>query len=312
MYIQENVQLRNQILSTIRIASKCGQAISINEIGLILSNPKDSKNVREIIQSDSIISKSVSIENELVVMRGYEILFSERPFREIVSKRYLANARTFANQLIRQSPYWKLIAVCGSVAYKSALLSDDIDIFLITKKNRMWLCFLKALLIARVFNIKAQLIGKKINFCLSYVQDEECFLKEVQNHRTSLLARELLSIRILAGTKYYKSVLEKTSWISKVFPRLHSFRKREKLKKDKEQSKKEFLSIPYDVSNSLVFALLGTYLHLKAILRNLSYRKKQKMEDIFETRLSHCACVYSSEKYREIERIYESMQVTRE
>ncbi len=275
------------------------------------SKSKQVKSIEEFIQHDSFISKSISFENKFVVLKGYENLFSERQLREIVSKSYLEIARTFANQLIKQSSNWKLIAVCGSVAYKSANTSDDIDLFLITKKDRMWLCFIKALILARIFNIKASLNRKKINFCLSYVQDEECFMKEILNHRTYLLARELLSIRVLSGIKYYRFILNKTSWIGDLFPKLYSSRPFKKSNYEKKQFKNESPSLTSHILDLLVFSFLKRYLSLKAFLRNLAYRKQSKIKDVFRARISKCSCVYTSKKYRELEKMYESMQVLR-
>lgn len=303
--------MRNQILSAIKIASRCGQAISIHEIDLMLQNPKQVKSIEDFIQNDSLISKSVSFENKFVVLKGYENLFSERQPREIISKRYLEIARTFVNQLIKQSSRWKLIAVCGSVAYNSANASDDIDIFLITKKDRMWLCFIKALILARIFNIKASLNNKKINFCLSYVQDEECFMKEILNHRTYLLARELLSIRVLAGIKYYRFILSETSWIGDLFPKLYSSRHFKKSNYEKKQFNHKSPSLTSHMLDLLVFSILRRYLSLKAFLRNLAYKKQNRRKDVFESRISKCSCVYTSRKYRELEKMYELMQVPR-
>ncbi len=303
--------MRHQILSAIKIASRCGQAISIQEIDLMLPNPRQVKSIEDFIQNDSFISKSVSLEKKFVVLKGYENLFSERQHREIVSKRYLEVARAFVNQLIKQSSNWKLIAVSGSVAYKSANASDDIDIFLITKKDRMWLCFIKALILARIFNIKASLNRKKINFCLSYVQDEGCFMKEILNHRTYLLARELLSIRVLAGIEYYRFILNETSWIGDLFPKLYASRPFKKSNYEKKEFAKESPSITSHMLDLLVFSLLKRYLSLKAFLRNLAYRKQNRRKDVFEARISKCSCVYTSKKYRELEKMYESMQVLR-
>ena len=177
----------SRILSSVEVASKCGKAISIKEIDLLLPTAQKHSNLRQIIQSDPYVSKSVSIENEFVVLKGYEHLFTKSNFREEVARKYFRIAKTFVDQLNHRCSHGKLIAVCGSVAYGSAAASDDIDLFIITKENRMWLFFLKALLLARVYNIKASITGEKANFCFSYVQDEKYFEDEIKHHRTPFL-----------------------------------------------------------------------------------------------------------------------------
>ena len=139
----------------IEIASSCGQAISMDEIALMLPLKKEPEIVRAILQADPNFSKLVTVKGDLAVSKGQERLFSERDVRKKVSERYQKLAHTFARELIRRSHNVELIAVCGSVAYESATDSDDIDIFIIAEENRMWLTFFKALLLARVFIIKA-------------------------------------------------------------------------------------------------------------------------------------------------------------
>jgi hypothetical protein len=150
-----DAKVKSQIVSIVDIASKCGYAISVDEIALLLPYDLELANIREIILGNPFTSVSLSMEKELVVQKGYEQLFSERAHREYISKRYIETAKTFVDQLIRRSSHVKLIGVCGSVAYWSAVVSDDIDILLVTKRRRLWLSVFKALLLARVFNIKA-------------------------------------------------------------------------------------------------------------------------------------------------------------
>ena len=243
MQATEDNKVRNRIVSIVEISSKCGYAISLDEIALLLPYEIELANIREIIQSEPRISVSLSIKKGLVVQKGYEHLFSERAHREDVSKRCLEIAKSFVEQLIRRSSHVKLIGVCGSVAYGSAVMSDDVDLFLVTKKHRLWLSVSKALLLARVFNIKALIKGEKADFCLSYVQDEEYFEEEINHRKTPLFAREFLSINVLTGVNYYTTLLDRANWIRLIFPRLYSSRLiaqgKDKLSRAEDPSKSE-------------------------------------------------------------------------
>ena len=55
----------------------------------------------------------------------------------------------------------------------------------------MWIAFTKALLQARIMNTKASIHGKPVNFCLSYVQDESNFEKEIANRRKSSFCKRV-------------------------------------------------------------------------------------------------------------------------
>jgi predicted nucleotidyltransferase len=302
--ITDDSKVRNRIVSTVEIASKCGQALSVSEIALLLPYELELANIREIIQSDPQVSVSLSMENDLAVQKGYEHLFSEKTFRQGVSKKYLEVAKMFAEQLIHRSSHVKLMAVCGSVAYGSAVSSDDIDLFLITKKNRMWLPFFKALLLARVFRIKAATKGEKADYCLSYVQDEKYFEEEITRQRAPLFAREFLSMRILAGTNYYATLLNRTNWMRQMFPRLHASKVMEQSHNEISRSESQHISKVNDILNLFTYVILRGYLSFKAFLRNLKYRKQHKIRDVFEATISRVSFVFTSERYRELEKMY--------
>ena len=297
---------RNRILLTVKIASQCGQAISMREIALMLPRLMESMNIQETIERDPCISKTVSSEDGFVVLRGFEQLFVERAFKEKVSKNYRGIAETFIKELRRRCPYMKLMAVCGSVAYGSAMNSDDIDLFILTEENRMWLTFFKALLLARIFNVKAAINGLRNDFCLSYMQDRRNFEEETDCRRNPLFAREFLSLYVIDGMDCYFELLRRARWMSDVFPNLYESRMFQASKgvgcglesRPKLQAR--------DGINMIVYVFLGGFLRLKAFLRNLRFRKKGKIKDVFEAIITEGSCVYTSERYRELENMYNS------
>jgi len=307
LQITEDVKVTNRILSAVEIASRCGQAISVDELALMLPFDGQSTSLQVIIQKDPGLSKSLVTEKNLIVQRGFEHLFSERAIRENVSRRYSEIAKTFVSQLKCRSSNVKLMGICGSVAYGSALESDDIDLFLVTEKNRLWLFLLKGLILARALNLKATIGGKKTNFCLSYVADEEHFEDVIKHNRSALFARELLSTRVLIGKNYYNTLLERANWISQLFPKLYSSKLATQQNETAAKSDGRFQTIIKDILDLLVYAAVGNYLSLTALLRNLTYRKQGKMRDLFKAKISKGSCVYTSERYRELEKMYNYM-----
>jgi hypothetical protein len=300
-------RIRNQILSTVEIASKCGQAVSISEISRILSIEQEPEIIQEIIDTDPYFAGFLRREKELVVIKGCEKLFSERTSREIISKRYLKRAAAFAEDLGRRSSNVELMAVSGSVAYGSALANDDIDIFLIAKSNRTWLCFLKALLLARVYSIRANVSGEKTNYCLSYVQDAKEFEQVLKQQRTPLFAREFLSMHVLVGGNYYAQLLHRNAWMGQIFPGLRASKIIEISRIKPVAIENSIVSEAKDALNIFVFAFLKVFLSFKAFVRNLQYRKQQKTVDLFEARITKDSCVYTSNKYHQLETMYASI-----
>ena len=307
----DNSRVKDLIVSFIEIASQCGCAMSIDEVALLLPQELELKDVREIVQNSPVISVSSGAEEELVVQKGYENLFSERPYKSEVSKRYLETAKTFIDELARKSPQVKLIGVCGSVAYGSATESDDIDIFFATKKHHLWLSFTKALLLARVFSIKTLIRGGKADFCFSYVQDEEHLEEEIMHRQTPLFAREFLSIRVHTGIDYYTALLNGAQWMCKMFPRLCNAKLTEGVGRSTSQPKYESRQVGIlKAVNLFMYVVVRNYLMLKAFSLNLKYRKQHRAEDTFEVMITKGSCLYNSSRYRELEKMYKVKQAS--
>ena len=300
---KEKLKAKKRVLATITIASKCGQAITYDEIALMLPKMSTSINIKNFMQTDSEILEQITIKNNLITLKGYEHLFNESPHRELVSKQKFRNAIIFANSLLSSKSHLKLLAVCGSVAYGAATDDDDIDFFLIAQKNRMWLTFAKSLLLARIINSDKTVDKKPPNFCLSYVQDEKNFAHEAASHRDLLFARELLSAKVLAGSNFYYSMLDDIEWIKNTLPAFYN---------SKLSNKNGVYSInePYyrsgllDISNTVIYVLLGNYLRFKAFLKNLSFKKKGQFKDLFEAKITKGSCIYNSERYKALEKMY--------
>ena len=301
----ENDTIR-RINSIVSIASKCGQSISLKEICLMLAQELSEEDVSSIIQNSPDYAIHFSFDKGFVVQKGYEYLFSERKLRAKISKEYTQVAELFVRNLVRNNSNVRLVAVCGSVAYGSAKASDDIDLFIMARKNRLWIVFFKALLLARVYRLKASLVGQNTNFCLSYMQDESEFEKESQR-KTALFARELLSIIVFCGKEFYRTLLVKTKWIEGFFPRLTALRLEQKEQNDVCFSRQESLPLLYDVVNLLIYVILGKYLQLKAFMRNLGFKKLKRNKDIFEAKITKGSCVYNSFRYKELEKMYQGV-----
>ena len=108
--------VKKQIISAIKIASKSGYAISLNEISLLLKEKLRQSEILRNIEDKKLSHELFTVENDLVVLRGNEKLFAERKSRNQVSNRLLKIARIFVNQVVQCYPNLKLVGVCGSIA----------------------------------------------------------------------------------------------------------------------------------------------------------------------------------------------------
>ncbi len=227
-----------------------------------------------------------------------------RSVREAISAQKLNSAARFSTLLIRLIPWIMTIAVTGSVAYGSAGKRDDIDLFIITKINRLWIsCFL-ALVFVRVFKFLRLQPVMLLPFCMSYVHDESGFRNEARKNVNPLFARELLKAIPLAGKEHYRKILEENEWVRA----MHSSQYNAKVESlpDYERiispARGIFL---LDWAEGLAFFFLSRYLRVRAYLTNLKLKSHQQQMRLFEPVISRNSCVYTSNFYRWLRDLWE-------
>jgi len=274
----------------VQISTLNGYAISLEELSQLFQMEYTS-----LTQRLNKLKNFLTIKDGLVVIKGYEKLFDERNSRFKNSLLYIKNAKIFAKELLRRDKNILFISVCGSTAYRSAKASDDIDIFLIAKKGRLWITLLKAFLMARVYKLKGKIKGINLPFCFSYVMDEEEFEKEISSNTSFFFAREALTLDILYGHEFYLKRIKENKSILKLLnnlkPRIYSI-KLENKGKDK---------FSFKLLNELIFLLLGRYVKIKAMIKNLKYPS-------FSAIVKEGKLLLESDKYRFLRNFYSKLE----
>ena len=216
----------------------------------------------------------------------------------------LNSASSFVNLLTRVIPFIRTVAVTGSVAYGSATKWDDIDLFIVTKRNRLWISALLTLVLVRLNKLLILRPPHLSRFCLSYVHDEQSFLKESQRNKSNaLFARELLKAKPVAGAEEYRKILEDNEWVADLYSRPYL----EKLRRltgnlngtaISEEAGSPTFSFLMDWLDGVTYAILSRYLRLRAYLMNLKLESEGKEMRVFDPIITSASCVYTSNFYR--------------
>ena len=221
--------------------------------------------------------------------------------REQFSSEKLRSASKFATMLTRLIPFVRTIAVTGSVAYGSARKWDDIDLFLVTQKNRLWISVFMALMMVRVSKLLGLEAAHLLAFCLSYVHDEEGFREDAsRNQINPLFARELLRAKPIAGKEEYGKILKVNNWVQEMFAKSYASRLRELdgCPKTHGDACGTRFALFFDWANGVTYTFLSRYLKLRAYLTNLKLKSQKNEFRIFEPRITPSSCVYTSHFYR--------------
>ena len=218
-----------------------------------------------------------------------------------ISTAKLESAARFAGILSRLGPFIRTVAVTGSVAYGCARKWDDIDLFLVTQKNRLWTSLLMALLVVRAYKLLGLAAPHLMSFCLSYVHDQDGFKKEaMRNQVNPLFARELLKAKPVIGEAEYRRILQENDWVGRMYPKPYAS-KLSGLGDNSNRPASASWSLPaliLDWTEFVIYALLSRYLKLRAYLTNLRLKSERSELRIFEPSISPNSCVYTSNFYK--------------
>jgi hypothetical protein len=141
--------------------------------------------------------------------------------QKLVERRRTGNARagiflnkaTWISRLLSQFPYVRAIGISGSVSKNYADEYADIDYFIITKTNRLWIARTLMHLYKKLPFIK----DRKKFYCMNYYIDESELQIEEQNIYT---ATELVTMMPMYGNGSIDNFYAANQWALIYFPNL--------------------------------------------------------------------------------------------
>ncbi len=142
---------------------------------------------------------------ELVELRKRKYRVSLQNFRK--AKKYLRFLRFF--------PYLRAVAISGSLALLNSSDNSDIDLFVITKKNRIWLTRFLISLYFQILGVRRH--GGKIRgrFCLNHYLSEGQAITTDQNLYTAV---EYMSLMPVLGRSSLEKFWQENAWIAQYIP----------------------------------------------------------------------------------------------
>jgi len=180
---------------------------------------KDIKNFLGCYISDEIFASALlQLSLDKIIFR-VDQFYSLQNNRQRAEERIQGNLRaqslivkaTGIGAFLHKFPYVRAVAVSGSLSKNYADKKADIDFFIITKANRLWI----ARTILHLFKKLTFLVGKQNFFCMNYFVDEEALIIPEKNIYTAV---EIVTLLPVAGTFTLNKFFEKNQWTKKWLP----------------------------------------------------------------------------------------------
>src|SRR5258708_9924733 len=158
------------------------------------------------------LSTKITKQNNFYCLTGREEIVTQRLSKEIINQKKLVIAKRIA-RILNFIPTVQLIGLSGGLAMENADVTDDIDFFVITKKNTLWmtrfcLLILLAILGKRREHNKQE---KKDSVCINMLVDEQSlqlpskrqdlYTARSEEHTSELQSPDHLVCRLLLENK---------------------------------------------------------------------------------------------------------------
>lgn len=124
---------------------------------------------------------------------------------------YLLQKAVRIGRFLQRFPYVRAIAISGSLSKNVAGMDADIDFFVITKSNRLWV----ARTFMHLFKKLTFLTGRQHYYCMNYYVDETSLALDEQNIFTAVEIKTLLPV---SGTGVMQQFIKSNSWVEKWLP----------------------------------------------------------------------------------------------
>lgn len=189
----------------------------------IFRYPLKVEEIKKFSKSSLSLHGAVRVLNHLVenkILFRIEDYFLMHPDQEAVRIRkenndraipFLAKAKSMTH-LISLFPFVKAVFISGSLSKGVMPIDGDIDFFIITSQDRLWICRSLLILFKKIF-----LFNSHKYFCLNYFVDESSLKIEDQNTYTAVEIGTLIPVY---GASMYKRFIKNNLWIRQYLPQM--------------------------------------------------------------------------------------------
>lgn len=167
------------------------------------------------IKPEEWANPEIQEKNGYYFLNGREKIIETRIKREEYAKQLWLKTY-FYLRILKYLPFLKMVAVCNTLAFNHPEKESDIDLFIVTSKNRLWIARILTTFCLQLLGVRRH--GNKISgrFCLSFWCTEDAInLEQIQiKPLDPYLAFWCLTLKpVLDNNLYEKFIEENSLWI---------------------------------------------------------------------------------------------------
>jgi len=212
-------EVKRSILTTLSYHNFFDYPLTKKEIiKYFISSSKKNANLSIINQTLNklVCQKIIEEKNGFYFLKNKKDLVFLRKKRKKYSQKKLKIAKNFLKYL-KLIPWIKMIAVTGALAMENSSKDDDIDLFIITQENRLWLTRLLLIVILIIIGKRPEITKYKKDIkdkiCPNLFLDERA-LGLKKSRQNLFIAHEIAQSKpILNKDNTYQNFLSQNKWV---------------------------------------------------------------------------------------------------
>jgi hypothetical protein len=165
------------------------------------------------------LDRTLSVLADSSLIMTHKNYYSLRNVVGLVKRREAGNERAALllpramriSSFLYQFPFVRGIGISGSLSKNFADERADLDYFIITKANRLWI----ARTLMHLFKKLTFLVGRQHDFCMNYYVDEEALSIQERNVFTAIEVATLIPV---CGNGSMENFYQANAWINSYYP----------------------------------------------------------------------------------------------
>ena len=134
--------------------------------------PSSYPNIINILEDSSELKKIISQKNGFYFLKGRSEIIKKHIWREKIADAKWKKARRII-WLLQIIPFVKMIAISGSLAFGNTHQQSDIDLLIIAKSGRIWICRTFVTFLTSILGVRRHGNNTRDKICLNhYITDE--------------------------------------------------------------------------------------------------------------------------------------------
>jgi hypothetical protein len=154
---------------------------------------------------DQLIDQQVISENKGYIFNGD--LPTQLEQRQQWSREILRKYKIYL-KILSIIPWIRFIGLTGSNAFESCNEDDDLDMFIICKQDRLWICYFCIVLISKLFR-------KREVLCVNYLVDDKNLKLNKQTYYTAVQLVQMLPVYKISSKQ---TLIQANPWITTCLP----------------------------------------------------------------------------------------------